>query len=223
MPVIGRGAAPTLRCPRCQAEAMPGGVFVTCRGCGLTFDGEAGMRPTERPRRVAEKPYPPLPERLKVTDDGEVLLYCWTWRRWPAPLLGSGAAAVGWAGFAVGGTGALLAAGALLAGLAGLAAAFAVNRTILRVDHDAITVSDRPIRLGGDQVIPAADIGQLHVVERFWGRGGRYYVLHATLRDGQVRSVAYVESVEMARYLEERIEERLGIVDVTVDGEVDPP
>jgi hypothetical protein len=201
---------------------MPGGAFVTCRGCGLTFDAGAGARPTGRPRREAPRPPPDLPPRLHLRDDGTVLTCWWPWRRWPAPLLGGGAAAIGWGGFAIGGVAAVAAAGALVAGVAGLAAAFAVNRTMLRVDPETITVSDRPIRLGSDQVFRRDDVQQLYVAERHWGRGGRYYALHAKVAGGD-RPIAYLEAYQLARFLEQKVEERLGLVDVTVDAEVEPP
>jgi predicted Zn finger-like uncharacterized protein len=103
------------------------------------------------------------------------------------------------------------------------AIALLFNRTTITVTDDAISVRHAPIPWPGNRVVPAAEVTQLFTAEKVSrGRNGetRSYALLAVMRDGERREIVKgLPEPTQALFLEQRIEERLGIVDVEVGGE----
>jgi hypothetical protein len=113
----------------------------------------------------------------------------------------------------------------LAAGLGILYVAIAgfTNRTTIAVRGEQLSVRHGPLPWWGNKDVAVGDLAQLYTEEQVTeSKGGptRTYHLGAVLRDGgRVRLVANLEQPEQALWLEQRLEEHLGIADVPVLGE----
>lgn len=99
-----------------------------------------------------------------------------------------------------------------------------LNKTWITVTADEVTVRHGPLPWFGNLALSSADIQQLYC-EQSVSRGkngtGASYRLSAVLRDGRsLDLLRSLSSAAEARYLEQRIEERLGIEDAPVAGEL---
>jgi hypothetical protein len=199
---------------------VPGGAFVTCAGCGLVFDAQAGERTTEVSQHPRVRPVPARPPRLRVRETEQGLELRW---RTPiaagivlfvfpaAPTLAFGA----W--FAQRHLGIGLCFVALGLGLALLAIVNVVGRRTLRVEPDAITVRFGPLLHSTyDTRIERAQLRQIYV-RRDQRRFG--FDLMATFPDRQCW-LTRVLDLDLARAIEERLERHLHIVDHAVRDEV---
>jgi hypothetical protein len=98
-----------------------------------------------------------------------------------------------------------------------------VNKTRVTVTPDELTVRHGPLPWRGNVSLPAAALTQLYCEETVThGKNGtsRTYTLSAVLRDG--RKIALIKALPeaaQALFLEQLIEERLGIRDAPVGGE----
>lgn len=106
-----------------------------------------------------------------------------------------------------------------VAGVYGAAVQFA-NTTHLYVSHGSLVVSSSPFPWVRRE-IPAADIQQLWVSEVKDKHGNSTYRLCARTTNKVVILADTHDDPGGALHLERRIEERLGIVDVPVAGEID--
>jgi hypothetical protein len=112
----------------------------------------------------------------------------------------------------------------LLAALAVLfayaAAAYLVNRTVFEIYDGRLTVCHGPLPWVGARSLERGQIEQL-CCRLFRSRYGTYYRLSAITVDGrQVRLLNDIGTRDQALYLEQQIEQRLGIVDRPVPGEL---
>ncbi len=111
--------------------------------------------------------------------------------------------------------------GAALAyyGLVGL-----VSRSLITITPDVLTVKTRPLPWLAKKTVPKDTVEQLHVEQKVIpNHDTKTYNLYVNLRDGRkVLLVADLTSHEQACFLEQIIEERLGIVDEAIDGEHKP-
>jgi hypothetical protein len=98
------------------------------------------------------------------------------------------------------------------------------NHTVLRVRNGVLSVRHGPLPWPGNKEVPTADIQQLYCEEqRNQGKNGVTYTyrLSAMLRSGK-REVLMdgIDSPDVPRFVEERVERLLRIPDLPVTGEL---
>jgi hypothetical protein len=99
-----------------------------------------------------------------------------------------------------------------------------LNKTWITVTPEALTIRHKPLPWRGNRTIPASELEQLYCEESVSndkdGSSSRTYKLSAWLKDGRkLELLASLPSPDQALFLEQRIEDRLGIVDAPVGGE----
>ena len=99
-----------------------------------------------------------------------------------------------------------------------------VNRTVIDVSGQAVNIRHTPLPWPGAKSIPSHTLDQLYVVQQIrHGSRGRhiYYDLRAVDKQGrQVDVLKHLAQPEQALYLEQAIENRLGIEDRHVPGQI---
>jgi len=97
-----------------------------------------------------------------------------------------------------------------------------LNRSIISVDGEGLSVRHGPLPWRGNRTIPRASLAQLfceHVVSQSSDGTSNSYHLSAIVDGKKIRLLSNLAAPDQALYVEQRIEERLGIVDVAVGGE----
>ncbi|MGD8451320.1 MAG: hypothetical protein PVJ57_05825 [Phycisphaerae bacterium] len=99
-----------------------------------------------------------------------------------------------------------------------------VNRTVITVDAGQLAIRHGPLPWPGNRVVPTGDLEQLYCRERLRhsnrGRTSVQYELHAaTVGGGRIKLLGMLDDPEHALFLEQRIEQYLGITDRPVRGE----
>jgi hypothetical protein len=206
----------------------------TCPNCGavLPVDQRSqseGLLPASPPAA----PLLPIPQRWEVQSGPRSLTVKWRWFKamglvlipfaliWNGMLLGMGASAT--EGFKH--------PEKLLFGLliphvwVGLGLAYFVltsllNSTTVAVNMGRVTVKHGPLPWRGNHDQPGTDFKQFFVVEKRGSKGSVSYELCALLRDGRRQSFVSGVTADQARFLEVKLEQALGIQDVSVDGEL---
>jgi hypothetical protein len=103
-----------------------------------------------------------------------------------------------------------------------VALAFILNTTTVEVAHGVLMVSHRPVPFPGKRNVAARDVRQLFSVERRGRKGGVTFDVMARLASGrETRLVSGLSSEREARFIEYRIESRLGLLDEEVFGELE--
>jgi hypothetical protein len=98
-----------------------------------------------------------------------------------------------------------------------------LNRTVISVSPERLTVRHGPLPWFGNRDLPSREIEQLYcerrVTETDDGQVVRFE-LAASLHDGRkVRLLKGLDAANQAQYIEQEVERWLGIVDQPVDGE----
>jgi hypothetical protein len=93
------------------------------------------------------------------------------------------------------------------------------NRTVLRVSDAGLEVRHGPLPWYGNRRIAADDLTQLFCEEVVGSKGSKNYYLSALRGDGSKLRLLTVPSPDQALFIEQRVEERLGIADAEVGGE----
>ena len=208
------------RCGRCSEAFGPGDLAkaegeLRCRRCTARLNL---MRPGRPPRGLLVEEGP---DRLRIA---------WDWRLSAAELILfiiSASAVVFFILTAGAGDPKAVVAQFFLGGFA-LFVAFRligqlVNRTVVEVSGDQLHVQSGPLSLRAPPSLSRDEIVQLFCVAMPRGQGISYEV-HAQLSGGATAwLVLGIDDPERAFYLERAIEERLGIVDRPVEGEMPPP
>jgi predicted Zn finger-like uncharacterized protein len=98
-----------------------------------------------------------------------------------------------------------------------------VNRTTIRLADGRLTIQHGPLPWPGNRTIPADELSQLFCEERISrNRNGTSssFCLSAVYKTGRkVRLLPGLAEPEQGLFIEQRLEERLGIVDVAIAGE----
>ena len=229
-----------LKCQSCGHELHPRDVDfselrASCRHCGWQLGGAEGSAY----RRVAaanvervdqppptSRPLPPLPSGITVTewgsgDDAFLEVNIEPAQRWAllflVPVFFGQLALLGY----VGGSLAFMIA-PFWCLLIYVISVHLGNTRHVYVTHSAVTMSSSPLPWPRRE-IPVSEIEQLWVDETRDRNRNVTYRLRARLGQKDIVIVNLLEDVNGALHLERRIEERLGIVDVPVLGEIDAP
>ena len=102
-----------------------------------------------------------------------------------------------------------------------VAVAFWVNRTSVEVSGAEITVTHRPLPFPGNRRLQVMDLRQLFCVERARQKGSPTYAVMARLASGrEVTLISGLSSDREARFIEEKIEQRIGLGNQPVTGEL---
>jgi hypothetical protein len=106
-------------------------------------------------------------------------------------------------------------------GISYLALANFVNSTSIEVASGELKVVHRPLPFPGARTLRSGDIRQLFCVERRGKRGGRTFAVMARLAsDREVTLVSGLTNDREARFIEQQIESRLGLMNQSVTGEL---
>ena|GEM_PF-1335017 len=108
-------------------------------------------------------------------------------------------------------------------GLIFLTLALFLNETTVTVQHGKLSIRHAPLPWWGNRTLPIEDLEQLFCKKNLThskdGKTG-FYELHAILRNGQqITLLQYHEEPEKVLFIEQLLEEHLGIVDRPVLGE----
>jgi hypothetical protein len=215
-------------CPRCGAplsEVSPALGLASCAACDAVMDLEQ-VRPAP-PRG----PRTPADGRGVEVVEGPVPSVSWSWRG--ATLVFLVPFSAGWNALTVYGlaqivadrdVGALPVALFLLAvglGSVLLTVTFLVNRTILRLTPTALEIVHGPLPWLPTPAVPRDEVTQVYVTEVRPTKGQHVtWSLHAVGRRGHTFTLATgLDTRGQARFLEDWLEQRLGLVDRPVDGE----
>ncbi len=100
-----------------------------------------------------------------------------------------------------------------------------VNRSVLTVSGGILTIKHQPLPWLGNQSLAGADVEQIYCTEKL-GRNpnsaGIQYIVNAKLKNGrQTKLLSGLVERDQALYIEQKLEEKLGIVDVPVGGEME--
>ncbi len=93
------------------------------------------------------------------------------------------------------------------------------NRTVLRVTDAELDIRHGPLPWPGNRRVAAGDLKQLFCEERVGNKGSKSYHLSALRGDGSKLRLLTLPAPDQALFIEQRVEERLGIADVEVGGE----
>jgi hypothetical protein len=212
-------------------------AVIKCRACGSIFD-LLPRPPEDHPdppaQRKREKVAPP--EKFDIARKHDALQISWKW--YSHALIGLAFFCVAWDAFLIFWYNiafsheeipwimVVFPIGHLAVGI-GLTyrtVAGFFNRTTLRATPDRLTIVHSPLPWLGNRNIPTRHLSQLFVKERARRRDNTTsysYDLLAIKRDGsRLKLLKGLDEVEQALYLEQEIEEHLGIRDRPVAGEV---
>ena len=102
-----------------------------------------------------------------------------------------------------------------------VALAYLLNSTIVEVGEGHLTVRHRPVPFPGRRTLSAVDVRQLFCVERTAHKGPATFDVMARLAsDRETRLVPGLPTEREARFIEQRIESRLGLSDRRIEGEL---
>lgn len=237
-------AQPTpLKCPCCDAPLTPpeGRGQFYCQFCGtpVAIPARQPDSPEDAPFS-GPKPAVPVPDQLCVEERGGELRITWRWFTWGVLFLipfciAWNAFLVGWYSMAAGGHGApggmqiimlLFPIGHVAVGLGLLYVCLLLilNRTVIRVSYGELELRHGPLPVPGNRRVPADEIAQLYVGHerqpRRNGDSSHAYPLIARLKSGQqLKLLPRNTQLDIARALEQLVEEHLGIRDEPVAGE----
>lgn len=224
-----------LECTYCQATIDDSAVdqarqIATCGSCGRIIDLQARPAESPRPRMRSSVELPAGMEMRRwwkgqrADNDGDGLELTRRWLR-SKHFVMLGVAILIAVGLGYGWSNAfepqgLLIAGTIIVGvfIIRLLPMF-VNTTRIRVSADEIDVTHGPIPtlMFRNQNVSTSNLKQL-----FATKFGALYEVNAELGDGsKVTLVRPLVSEEQALYVEQALEQRLGIVDYEVDGELE--
>lgn len=219
-------------------------AIVTCHHCGAIYDLTKRRVLEAQPEEETEPlPRAPaaMPERFTVVEEPRELTITWRWFRpsvffllfftiaWNGFLLVWYGAALG---ISVGGGGAAslcmilfpLGHVAVGIGLTYLVAAVFLNKTIVTVDSLALQVRHTPLPWYPAPKIPVDDLEQLFIKQKVRhtksGPTSRFELRAVTRNETSKVVLKQLEEVEQALWLEQAIEDRLGIRDRAVAGEM---
>ena len=172
----------------------------------------------------------PAPKGLHVDCQPDQLRLSWSQSKpdgWLALVVGMLFIWIGIHLLATGGV-ALVYTGSLLLGaiLTYCALVAVVNQRSIRVTGTAVAYHSGPLPFEKNQLVASDALTQLYTrrmttISKYRDIGG--FTLQAILRDGSQLQLMSDPSYELVHYLECQIEDRLGIQDLTVEGEVNPP
>ncbi|MBI2901727.1 MAG: hypothetical protein HYY17_16200 [Planctomycetes bacterium] len=226
-----------LRCPSCATVIpatdvdLPSGT-AKCRECNAVFAFRADGKPKEPP---PERNPVPLPAGFRMESDSSRLLIS---RRWFSPVhVFLVPFTIAWCAFLVFWYSMGIAHGApwimfvfpiahvaVGVGLAYFTAAGLLNRTRLEVSRGLLRIVHEPLPWTGGKVLRAGDLRQFFCREhRHSGKHGpylRYSVNAVNVTGAVVPILEKLEQAEQALFVEQRIEEHLGIRDRPVPGEL---
>jgi hypothetical protein len=228
-----------MKCPKCHARVAPEDVNVQaliakCGRCGEVFriDEELGRNGSVTPPELRR----PKPDRLKVEDDGVNRRICYRWFR-PAFLF-LVVFCVFWDGFlfvwySIAFTDAnaplMMKVFPILHVLVGVFLTYyvlctLVNRTVIEVGEDAVSVRHGPLPAGSSQRVDTAEIVQIYCEEGVvQGRNGAsfYYNVHALLKeDRSIKLLRNLQDKDLALFIEQQLEEWLKITPRHVKGAI---
>ena len=173
-----------------------------------------------------------IPDRYEIENAGGIFQIRWKWWRVVAiPLL---VFSLAWDSFLVswymgalaGGNPSLLMLifpiGHVAVGVAILyiGIAFLVNSTTVSIGSGQIVIRHAPLPWAGNKTIQTTQIRQLFCCERSGRKSRSYEVMVRLTSDREVSLLSGLASEREARFLEQRIEERLGLPDTPVAGEL---
>jgi hypothetical protein len=174
-----------------------------------------------------------IPDRFEIDSAAGVFRIRWKW--WSVVAIPLLIFSVAWDGFLVAwylgafsrGNPSLIEVlfpiGHVAAGLAILyiAIAFLANSTTVAIASGQISVRHAPVPWPGNRTLHTTEVRQLFCCERRGRKGSRSYDVMARLTsDREVSLLAGLSTEREARFLEQRIEERLGLPDTPVAGEL---
>ena len=226
-----------LDCPKCAAEISAPNMnlermVAKCDNCHSVFSFADNFRGSLLPPKLDV----PQPDKVTVKRTGGHLQVQWRWFHWMFLFLTAFAlfwngiifSMVGAALFGVGEGGFFVLA--LPHFWVGLALIYYVltgylNKTAVTVDYNQLTVRHGPLPWWGNRDIKTARIVQLYTKQNFsrWHRGNAWtgnFELHAVLKQGKhEKLLSGLDSSEHALFVEQTLEEYLGIEDYPVRGE----
>ncbi len=232
-----------LSCKQCGADIRAEDINIErliakCAECHAVFgfaeDIPGAATESTAPRRRPRRAKVPLPSGFRLEDHGVGLRIVYRW--WRPLFIFIAVFTVFWCGFLVFWYGMALATDApILAlvfplihvavglGLAYYTIAGFLNRTYIDVDGRQIAITHAPLPWPGSKTIPAHSIAQLYVIEnRRRSRNGEHfsYDLRAIDKSGQrLKVLSTLPEPDQALYVEQAVEERLGIESRPVPGE----
>lgn len=99
-----------------------------------------------------------------------------------------------------------------------------LNKTIVEVSREGLTIYHTPLPWFGNKTVPVTDIAQLYreeIISQSNNRTRVSYRLSAVSKDNKkIKLLGGIETADIALFLEQEIEKWLGIKDVKVVGEM---
>lgn len=111
--------------------------------------------------------------------------------------------------------------GAVGVGLSYSVVASFVNRTIIEINERELSIRHEPLPWPGNKTLPTLEVDQLYCqhTESHGKNGATHrYGVHARLRDGRAEELASFNDAQEALFLEQRVEQILGLEDEAVAG-----
>jgi hypothetical protein len=209
-------------------------LHLAARHCSLTAAGlPFAGRPLDTYNQMPAETAIGIPDRFAIDDNGAVFRIRWKWPRIAAVALGL--FSVAWDTFLVAWyKGALtqttfspvmlifpighVAIGVVLPYVA---LAFLMNHTLIEIEAGVLRVRHRPIPFPGSRTVTVGDVQQVFCVEREGRKGPvTYDVMIRLTSERETKLVSGLDNERDARFIEQRIEQRLGITDRGVYGEI---
>ncbi|MBM80993.1 MAG: hypothetical protein CMJ78_10425 [Planctomycetaceae bacterium] len=226
-----------LTCKKCKGELSLEDTdqemhILRCRHCHAVFALRKKGEPPSEPAR--EKRFVEMPARCNIERGNDHLKITWRWFTvavWFLIFF-----AVMWNGFMVFWHSMTISKGlwfmsafglihtAVGVGLVYYIFALFINHTEITVSDGSIRVSHGPLPWGGNKTVSADSVSQLFCYERIrrTKNGGRNYSYEVKIARDRGRNqtlVAGLHDVEQAMFIEQEIEEFLGIEDRPIRGE----
>jgi hypothetical protein len=230
-----------LDCPKCAAEISAENMnldrmVAKCGRCHSVFSFADHFGYVGSKTKLAA----PQPDKVKMENWGGGLTLQWRWFNWMILLLT--AFAIFWNGMMFSFVGGSLFSGGegdffmpfpflcfphFWVGLALLYYVLTgyINKTTVTVDHNQLTVRHGPLPWWGNKQLNTAEIVQLYAKQNF-GRSYRSngwsgnFEVHAVMKQGKHQKLlSGLDSSEHVLFVEQVIEDYLGIVDYPVRGE----
>ncbi|NLF71841.1 MAG: hypothetical protein GX575_22660 [Candidatus Anammoximicrobium sp.] len=227
-----------LHCKSCGATLKPENVverlaMARCDHCGAVF-GIEGLPLSSEAQASRQRAPVPMPPGIEVSPFGGSLEIT---RRWFAlPFVFLAFFCVFWDGFMVAWHAIALSTGAWFMSAFGLlhtavgvgltyyTVAGFVNRTVIRAGQGLIEIRHGPLPWPGNKEFVAHEVAQLYSKEKVQhGKNGTQcaYTIHAIMADDRRETlVGGLTEAEQALYIEQQLEQFLGIRDEPVPGEL---